>query len=379
MRIAVNVRFLIKNRLEGIGWFTYETLKRITSQHPEHRFFFFFDRPYDKSFLFSENIKPMVLFPPARHPLLWYYWFEFAVPNALSKIKPDVFLSTDAFLSLRTNVKELLVMHDLGFLHFPRHINSLTSKYYHHFIPKFVHRADRIATVSEFSKSDLIKQYSISPEKIDVVYNAAGDLFRPLEQDEKEGVRTKISKGSPYFIYAGAIQPRKNLIRIFHAFDLFKNSDNRNYKLVIAGRKAWDTNETMTTYENMKYREDVIFLGHLQQPDLAKALAAATALVYVSLFEGFGIPIVEAMQSQVPVITSSASSMPEVAGDAGLMVDPASVFHIADAMQRIVKDELLQKQMIAKGIEQAKKFTWQQSAERLWNSIECTSNLASRR
>jgi glycosyltransferase involved in cell wall biosynthesis len=379
MRIAVNVRFLIKNKLEGIGWFTYETLKRITSQHPEHQFFFFFDRPYDKSFLFSENITPLVLFPPARHPVLWYYWFEFAVPNALGKIKPDVFLSTDAFLSLRTNVNELLVIHDLAFLHFPAHINSLTSEYYHYFTPKYVRRADRIATVSEFSKSDLIKQYSISPEKIDVVYNAAGDLFHPLEQIEIENVRKKISNGSPYFIYAGAIQPRKNLVRIFNAFDLFKNSDTRNYKLVIAGRKAWDTKETMTTYENMRYKDDVIFLGHLQQPDLAKALASATALAYVSLFEGFGIPIVEAMQSHVPVITSSASSMPEVAGDAGLIVDPASVFQIAEAMQKIANDETLRKQMIEKGMEQVKKFTWQQSAERLWKSIGRTSNITPRK
>lgn len=379
MRIAVNVRFLIKNKLEGIGWFTYETLKRITSQHPEHQFFFFFDRPYDTSFLFSENIKPVVLFPPARHPLLWYYWFEFAIPNALGKIKPDVFLSTDAFLSLRTPVNELLVIHDLAFVHFPGHINSLTSKYYHHFIPKFVRRADRIATVSAFSKSDLIKQYSISPEKIDVVYNAAGDLFHPLDKVEIENVRKKISNGSPYFIYAGAIQPRKNLVRIFNAFDLFKNSDNRNYKLVIAGRKAWDTKQTMATYENMKYKEDVIFLGHLQQPDLAKALAAATALTYISLFEGFGIPIVEAMQSHVPVITSSASSMPEVAGDAGLIVDPSSVFQIAEGMQRIANDETLRKHMIDKGIEQVKKFTWQQSAEKLWNSIEHTANIVPRR
>jgi glycosyltransferase involved in cell wall biosynthesis len=375
MRIAVNVRFLIKNKLEGIGWFTYETLRHITSEHPEHQFFFIFDRRYDKSFLFSENIKPLVLFPPARHPLLWYYWFEFAVPHVLRKIKPDVFLSTDAFLSLRTKAKELLVVHDLSFLHFPGHVNSFTSKYYHHYIPKFVQRADRIATVSEFSKSDLIKQYSISPEKIDVIYNAASDLFHPLEKDEIENVRRKVSNGAPYFIYAGAIQPRKNLTRIFNAFDLFKKSDNSNFKLVIAGRKAWDTNETMTAYENMKYKEDVIFLGHLQQPDLAKAFAAATALTYVSLFEGFGIPIVEAMQSHVPVITSSASSMPEVAGDAGLIVDPESVFQIAEAMQRIAKDEILRKQMVEKGIQQVKKFTWQQSADRLWNSIERTSNL----
>jgi glycosyltransferase involved in cell wall biosynthesis len=311
--------------------------------------------------------------------VLWYYWFEFAVPNALGKIKPDVFLSTDAFLSLRTKVNELLVIHDLAFLHFPAHINSLTSEYYHHFTPKYVRRADRIATVSEFSKSDLIKQYSISPEKIDVVYNAAGDLFHPLEQIEIENVRKKISTGSPYFIYAGAIQPRKNLVRIFNAFDLFKNSDTRNYKLVIAGRKAWDTKETMTTYENMRYKDDVIFLGHLQQPDLARALAGATALAYVSLFEGFGIPIVEAMQSHVPVITSSASSMPEVAGDAGLIVDPASVFQIAEAMQKIANDETLRKQMIEKGMEQVKKFTWQQSAERLWKSIERTSNITPRK
>ena len=152
MKIAVNTRFLIKNKLEGIGWFTYESLKRITRQHPEHEFVFLFDRPYAEEFIFSDNVTGRVLFPPARHPLLWYWWFEYSVTAALKQIKPDIFLSTDGYLSLACQVPQVIVMHDLAFEHFPDHVNALTARYYRHFTPKFAKKANRIATVSEYSK-----------------------------------------------------------------------------------------------------------------------------------------------------------------------------------------------------------------------------------
>ena len=116
--IAVNARFLLDGRLEGIGWFTYETLKRLVSRHPDVNFIFFFDRPYHQKFVFADNVTPVVLFPPARHPILFYCWFEFAVNKALKKYQADIFISTDGFLSLKTSVPTLLVIHDLAHVHF---------------------------------------------------------------------------------------------------------------------------------------------------------------------------------------------------------------------------------------------------------------------
>ncbi|MGB3077209.1 MAG: glycosyltransferase family 1 protein [Chitinophagales bacterium] len=368
MKIAVNTRFLLKNKLEGIGWFTYESLKRITQQHPEHEFVFLFDRPYPEEFIFSSNVTAMVIFPPARHPFLWYWWFEHAVPAALKKIKPDLFLSTDGYLSLHTKLPQVTVMHDLAFEHFPDHVPAMTMRYYKYYMPRFAKKAKRIATVSEYSKQDIVKIYGVAPEKIDVVYNGSNELFKPLKKEEQEVVKQQFTTGDPYFIYAGALQPRKNIINLFKAFDFFKKSNHCNIKLVMAGRN-WSYDEAMKVHAAMQFKEEVIFPGHLTRLDLSRLMGAAEALVYVSLFEGFGIPIVEAMHCDVPVITSNISSMPEVAGDSGLLVDPYSVTDIAEKMELILKDKKLCMQLIEKGRLQRKQFTWQRTADRLWECM----------
>lgn len=368
MKIAVNTRFLLKNKLEGIGWFTYESLKRITQQHPEHEFIFMFDRPFHQEFLFAPNVSAKVIFPPARHPLLWYAWFELALPGALKKIKPDLFLSTDGYLSLRSQVPQVTVMHDLAFEHFPGFVAPLTARYYKHFMPRFAKKAKRIATVSNYSRHDIEKLYDISADRIDVVYNGANELFSPLQPSEQVAVRQQFSEGHPYFIYAGAIQPRKNIINLFKAFDLYKSRNGGNMKLVMAGRN-WSYHEAMQVHAAMQYKNDVIFIGHLTRLELSRLMAGAEALVYVSLFEGFGIPIVEAMYCDVPVLTSGISSMPEVAGDAGLLADPGSFEDIADKMEAIINDQPLRTALIRKGRLQREKFTWQHTADALWQCV----------
>lgn len=369
MRIAVNTRFLIKDRLEGIGWFTFETMKRITQAHPEHEFIFFFDRKFSDEFIFSKNITPVVLNPPARHPLLWYWWFEQSVPRALKKYKADFFLSPDGFTSLKSGLKNLLVVHDIAFEHFDDHVNRTTLNYYRRNTPKFCEHATRIATVSEYTKNDLMDHYKIDRGKIDVVYNGANTAYKPLTDSEKIETKNKISGGKNYFVFVSAIQPRKNVSRIFEAFDQFKQTDQAGMKLVIAGRKAWNYDEIFLTYENMKHKDEVIFAGHLSQSELAKIVGASTALLYPSLFEGFGIPMVEAMNAETTVITSNISSMPEVAGDAALLIDPNSVEQLTDAMKKISSDNTLRNSLIEKGKMQRKKFSWDKTAGVLWESM----------
>jgi len=370
MKIVVNTRLLLKNKLEGIGWFTYETLKRITQQHLEHQFYFLFDRKYDDSFIFSDNIKPIVVSPQARHPALFYLWFEHAVPRVLKKINADLFVSPDGYLSMKTKTKSLVVMHDLNFEHYPEDIPFWARKHYRYYFPKYAQKAERIATVSEFSKQDIVKQYDVDPEKIDVVYNGASDGFKPLPEDEKTKVRTKHTEGNPYFIFVSALHPRKNLVNLFGAFDEFKLKKSSDVKLMIVGEKMWWTDAIKEAYEKMKFKLDVIFSGRLEFEELQQVVASALALTYVSYFEGFGIPIVEAFYAGTPVITSNITSMPEVAGNAALLVDPFSVESISNAMTQIESDEKLRKSLIERGTERAKEFSWQKSADRLWESIE---------
>lgn len=366
MRIAVNTRFLLSGKLEGIGWFTFETLKRITRQHPEHEFIFFFDRPYSKEFIFSENITPVVLSPPARHPFLFYIWFEWSVAHALKKHKADAFISTDGFMSLSSDIPTLLVIHDLAFEHFPEHVNWTAKKYYHYFMPKFAKAANRIATVSGYSKNDIVDHYNVGPNKIDIVYNGVNEEFSSICKETTKNPE----QDTPYFLFAGAIQPRKNLGNIFKAFDLFKSKTNSQVELIVAGRKAWKYEQDLMIWENMVHKDDVKFIDHQSARQLAILMKNALALVYVSLFEGFGIPIIEAMCCKTPVITSNTSSMPEVAGDAGLLCDPNNPESIANAMQDIYEKPELRDSLIEKSVVQQEKFSWDKTADKLWAAFE---------
>ena len=222
--------------------------------------------------------------------------------------------------------------------------------------------------MSEFSKKDICDCYQIEPDKIDVAYNGANEIFEPIEETEKTKVREQYAQGKPYFMFVGSLHPRKNLARLFPAYDLFRQRGSKEVKLLIVGEKRWWTDEIKQAYESMTFKDDVVFLGHLCAEELHKVTAASYASVYVSYFEGFGIPIVEAFRCKVPVITSNVTSMPEVAGDAALLVDPFDVNSIADAMVKI-QDENLRFQLIKNAWLRKKKYSWDTTAESVWQSL----------
>jgi glycosyltransferase involved in cell wall biosynthesis len=374
LKIAVNTRLLLKDKLEGIGWFTFENMKRITRQHPEHQFYFIFDRPYDDSFIFSGNITPVVAPPQARHPLLYYLWFEQSIPRVLKKIAPDLFFSPDGYLSLSTPVKSMNVFHDLNFEHYPDDLPMAEHWFYRHYFPKYARKACRIATVSEFSKKDIINQYKVPADKIDVVYNGANESYNPLKKDEIMRTRYDFTGGRPYFIFVGALHPRKNLVNLFNAYDLFRKETGLDIPLMIVGHKKWWTPNIRNAYEGMHFKDDVLFSGRLTPTQLHKVIGSALALTYVSYFEGFGIPILEAFYCGTAVITSNITSMPEVAGDAALLVDPFSVRSIADGLGKIATDDAFRNKLIDKSQSRRKVFNWQRSADLLWTSMEKALN-----
>lgn len=370
MNIVVNTRFLLKDKLEGIGWFTYETLKRITVNHPEHTFYFLFDRPYSKEFIFSKNIIPLVYGPPARHPILYYIWFEWIVPKILKKYKADIFISTDGHLSLSTKTTSLQVVHDINYAHYPKFIPFVARKYLEIYFPKFIKRADRIATVSEFSKQDIISHYGYSSSKIDVVYNGANEEYCPVSEDVVNTTRKRYSDGKPYFLYVGSLHPRKNIGNLLQAFDKFKIETKAPLKLLIVGKAYWWNNEMENIYKKIVLKEDIVFIGRVDTNVLKNLLASSLAVTYVSIFEGFGIPVLEAMYSGVPVITSNTSSMPEVGGNAALYVDPFNINSISEALKKVFYDENLRKTLIENAKIRKQEFTWNKTAEKLWKSIE---------
>lgn len=374
MNIAVNTRVLLKNKLEGIGWFTYETMKRITKNHPEHKFYFIFDRPYSKEFIFSNNVQPIVIGPQARHPVLFYYWFEKSVPKILKQINADIFISPDGYLSLRSNIKSIAVIHDISFMHNPKDFPFGVRNYYQYFFPRFAQKAKRIITVSEFSKQDIVKQFNINTENIDVVYNGSNEIYKPSSKDEILKTKQRYTGGVGFFIFVGALSPRKNVANLLSAFDLFKSKTKSDLKLLIVGEKMFKTKNIKDVFSRMSFKNDIVFTGRMNPIQIKNLYSAALALTFVPYFEGFGIPIIEAMNCDTAVITSNVTSIPEVAGDAALFTDPFSAQSIADAMIKIYSDSGLRNQLIEKGKIQRQKFSWDKTAEKFWNSIEKVIN-----
>jgi glycosyltransferase involved in cell wall biosynthesis len=368
LNIAVNTRLLLPNKLEGIGWFTYEVLKRITQNHPEHTFFLFFDRPFDQEFVFSDNCKPIVIYPQARHPILYKIWFDFSIPRALKKYKIDIFLSPDGFLSTKTDVPQISVMHDLNFEHLPDGLPQRALNYYKKYFPIFAQKAQNIITVSEFSKQDISNTYQVPSEKITVAYNGVSDIFKPISESESTSIKDKYTESNDYLVYVGALHKRKNIVKMLQAFDLYKKQYPSSLKFVIVGEKLFKSQEIDGVYESLSCKNDIIFTGRLAQQTLTKVVAGSKAMIYVSIFEGFGIPVVESMKCGVPVLTSNVTSLPEVGGEYAVYCDPLNVESISNGILEVLNHSFDTKELIA----HSSKFNWDTTADIVWEVIQKT-------
>ncbi len=369
MRIAINIRLWLPGKMDGIGFFTAETVRRMVEAHPEHEFLLLCDRRVELGRKLPRNARQVVLCPPARHPVLWYLFFEWAVAPLLRKEKADIFLSTDGWMSLRTQVPTLTVMHDINFEHDSRYLRPVYQCYMKHFFPRFARHATRVATVSQFSKQDIARVYQLDDSKIDVVYSACRSLYHPLDEAQRQAVRRQYAQGCPFFLFVGTVSERKNLPNMLRAFERFKARDDTGMKFLVAGNKFGKQEELEAVLAQMAHREEVIFLGRTAQEALSQLLPAATALLFVSYFEGFGVPILEGFSSHTPVITGNTSSMPEVAGRAALLCDPSNTEQMADMMQQITHDTELRNTLIARGSTRLLDFSWDETERLLWDSL----------
>jgi glycosyltransferase involved in cell wall biosynthesis len=355
--------------MDGIGWFAYNTLKEITVNNPGIEFHFLFDSRPDPSFLFSKNITPHNLFPPAKHAFLNIVWFEWSVKKILKKICPDLFFSPDGILCLSWNGKQHGVIHDINFYHYPEDLKFSNRKYYNYFFPRYANKATRVATVSEYSKYDIARSFEIREDKIDVVYNGINSFYHAVPENVVSKTRDRYTNGEPFFIFVGTISPRKNLLNLMAAFDLYKRDSSSATKLLIAGAEMYKAHELHNLKTELQFGKDIIFTGRLADAELNDLLGSALALVFIPKFEGFGIPPIEAMQCNIPVIASSVTSIPEVCRDAALLVNPFDKHEVKNALIKIESDESFREQLIEKGKKRKEFFSWEKTADLLWASI----------
>ena len=249
----------------------------------------------------------------------------------------------------------------------------LASRFYRHFLPKYLHRADTVLTVSEFTKKDIAATCGINPLKIKVLPNGSRDGFRPLSAAEKEQTRLEYANGKSYFFYTGTIHPRKNLHRMIAAFDQFKAQTGSSMQFLIAGRMLFQTAEVTAAYQHSAYRDDIHLLGYVEEAALFRMMGAASALVYASLGEGFGMPVLEAMNAEIPVITSNNSALVEIAEGAAYLVDPLSVQAIVAAMCKVVGDEQTTSGLVHLARKRRERFSWDVTAEGIFEALLCVA------
>lgn len=296
-------------------------------------------------------------------------WTQITLPLALysAKVKPDLIFSPTHYIPRFSPVKRVVTIFDLAYLHFPDMFNKKDLWQLKNWTSFSAQNAEKIITISQSTKKDIIKEYGVDKDKITVAYPGYDkETFKVCNSKPKiEELKDKYKTGDNYIIYIGTIQPRKNLIRLIEAFARIEG----DLKLVIVGkttgegRQGWMFEDILQAPANLGIKERVVFTGFVPTEHLPYLLTGAKGYILPSLWEGFGISVVEAMATGVPVIVSNVSSLPEVVGSAGLLVDPYSLDQIEQAIRTIISDKKLSQKLSKKGLKQAQKFSWDKMAK----------------
>ncbi|MVX67321.1 glycosyltransferase [Clostridium chromiireducens] len=373
MKVSIELQPCLKNR-SGIGIYTYEISKNLQRFHNINLcgdIFNFINRNnLDKDLDGLDfNCKVFNLFPYGVYRRMWnYIYIKY---NWLFKDRSDIYHFFNFIVPPNVDGKVITTVYDMTYKLYPETMDKKNLKRLNDDMKYSVDRADKIITISESSKEDIKRFLNVNKDKIEVVYCGVDyDRFNKLYRDDaKLVVRKRYNLPENYILYMGTLEPRKNIESIIEAFGIFKRENslsNKNMKLVIAGKKGWLFESIFNLVDKLSLKNEVVFTDYVDEDDKPIIYNMASLFVFPSLYEGFGIPVLEAMASSVPVITSNVSSLPEVAGDAAILVNPKDTKFIAEKMSEILSDEELRRNLIKKGHEQAKKFTWEASAKRTY-------------
>ena len=302
------------------------------------------------------------------------------LPRIMRMRKVDIFHSPSFTIPFSVSIPTVVTIHDMVCYKFPETIDRLRRIYLANAVRCSILKADRIIAVSQSTKKDIVDTFDVPETKIDVVYEASAPCFRATaDGNSVQETCKKYFIEEPFLLYVGTLEPRKNLVKLMQAYFILKRDYRIKHKLVIAGKKGWNYGPIFSEIERLSLRNDVIFTGYVPEQALVHLYNGAELFILPSLYEGFGLPILEAMACGTPVITSNISSMPEVAGDAAILVDPYDVDALAGAMHGVLTDKGLKESLVKKGLERVKHFSWKKCAEETIRVYEaaCSSNKSS--
>lgn len=365
MKIAINTLSLNRTKA-GMGNYI-KNLVNVLSEIDKDNTYFVLVSERNKDFfrIRQKNFKIINLGKIVTMDLPRLFWEQISLPRFLKKNRIDVLHSPGFVMPIMSKAKNVLTMADMTFFTHPEAHTLAKRAYFWMFMPISIKKADKIISISENTKKDILDHVKVDKKKIRTVHLAADRSFKELNKDKcRKEIKERYDVGSPFILFIGMIEPRKNLERLITAFSELKKKENMQHKLVIVGKKGWKFDSIFKTIKKERLEQEIIFTGYVPDEDLAKFYNAADFFVYPSLYEGFGLPVLEAMACGCPVITSNVSSMPEVAGDAGLLINPESVKDIADAIKKVINDKELQKKMRKQGIKQSSRFSWKKTAEK---------------
>ncbi|HNS51265.1 MAG TPA: glycosyltransferase family 1 protein [Anaerolineae bacterium] len=359
LHVALNAHLLslaASYRSAGISWYAQNLLRELPAIDPHIRYTVFLN---EKRYQGAPGLHLRHTHLPAHQPLVRIFWEQCVQPWALVREGADLLHALALVGPVAGTRPMVLTIHDLSFLHYPQNFHAGKRLYLRLFTKWSVQRAQRVIAISESTRRDILDRYGVPEGKVDRIYYGVDPIFRPLPSDRVVEFRARQRLPDRFLLFVGTLEPRKNVTRLIEAYALLPKG---RPPLYIVGGKGWLYDEVFARVEALHLDRAVHFAGHVPGQELPWWYNAAELLVYPSLYEGFGLPPLEAMACGTPVITSGVSSLPEVVGSAGITIDPTDAGALTAAMVRVLAEEEMRRAMKAAGLEQARAFSWQRAA-----------------
>ncbi len=372
MHIAINAHLLAHTRSfrrAGISHYVEQVLLQLAQIDRANHYSVYTTRGLDQRALgLPDNFRVIPSRFPTINPRVRIPWEQFLAPLLLRRSGADLFHGVHSVAPLTCPVPSVVTVHDLAFIRFPRTFRAYNRLYLDLATRLSVRRAARILVVSEHTRREVIGLLGVDPERVVVTPNAVRAHFRPPDPAVLETFRARRGLPERFVLYVGTLEPRKNLTTLLEAYA--RVAQRHAAPLLVGGGKGWLYDAVFQRLEALGLREQVRFVGYLEEEELPLWYAAATVFVFPSIYEGFGMPPLEAMACGTPVVASNTSSLPEVVGDAGLTVSPYDPAALAEAILRALDDAELRQELRERGLRQAQAFSWRVTAERTLAAYE---------